>query len=446
MSWRKNGQRIVGSVSLKEILCDALCFDVRFGRVGHINKYLKHGSSQEARSISSKAHSYLGLGSGSLGSVETARPLDFARCFHTTSPSCLMPSSLRGQRFNPESPFTPLSTPANTIVKIVPQQTAFVVERFGRYSRTLTPGLHLLVPIVDKIAYTHSLKETTIPVPNQTAITKDNVSLTIDGVLYVKVVDPYRASYGVENAMFAVTQLAQTTMRSELGKISLDAVFAERDALNQGIVESIQPAAAAWGLEVLRYEIRDILPPPSVRTAMELQAEAERKKRAQILESEGLRQSKINVAEGKKSEVILASEGAKDDQINRALGEAEAIFRKAEATARGIDILAKSIQSQGGSEAVSLQIAEQYLEAFGKIAKSSTTVLLPATSNDPASMIAQALSIFNKVSPVHGSSNQNHPEAVKKSENELQSKNATKNIMPSSKASADAGFSLQTKQ
>jgi regulator of protease activity HflC (stomatin/prohibitin superfamily) len=282
-------------------------------------------------------------------------------------------------------------------IKIVPQQDVWIMERLGRFDRILEPGMNVIIPIIQKVAYKHSLKEQAIEVTAQTAISNDNVTLSIDGVLYIKVIDAKAASYGVSQPYYAVTQLAQTSMRSEIGKLKLDKTFEERESLNHAIVTTINKAASNWGIQCMRYEIKDIHPPQSVLQAMELQVAAERQKRATILESEGDRQSQINVAEGKKAQVVLHSEASLIDQVNRAKGEAEAIISVAEATAKGIDVVAKSINNSGGSEAVSLKVAEQYVEAFSKLAKESNTILLPANLDNPSGFIAQAMTIFENL-------------------------------------------------
>lgn len=288
------------------------------------------------------------------------------------------------------------------VIKVVPQQQAWIVERLGKFDKVLQPGLNLLVPIIQKVAYKHTLKEEAIDVTAQTAISNDNVTLSIDGVLYVKIVDPVAASYGVNSPYYAITQLAQTTMRSEIGKLPLDRTFEERETLNIAIVSAINQAAVNWGIQCMRYEIKDIQPPQTILKAMELQVAAERQKRAQILDSEGNRQAKINHAEGEKAQVVLNSEASYTDQVNRAKGEAEAIGLVASATAKSIELIAASIQKTGGNDAVSLKIAEQYITAFGKLAQDSNTVILPANLSEPGSFVTQALSIFNQLQTSNG--------------------------------------------
>lgn len=292
---------------------------------------------------------------------------------------------------------TKMSTPLNTVLLFVPQQEAWIVERMGKFSRILEPGLNVLLPIVDRVKYVQSLKEIAIDVPKQSAITSDNVTLSIDGVLYLRIIDAYRASYGVEDPEFAITQLAQTTMRSELGKMSLDKVFHERESLNVSIVESINKASEAWGITCLRYEIRDIKLPSRVHEAMQMQVEAERKKRAAILESEGVREADINVAEGKRQSRILASEAERMEQINKANGEAAAMLAVADARAKGLTVVAQALDTGNGKSAASLTIAEQYVSAFKKLAKTNNTLILNKNADDVSSVVAQAMTIYKSV-------------------------------------------------
>lgn len=289
--------------------------------------------------------------------------------------------------------------PANTIVRFVPQQTAWIVERMGKFHRILEPGLTFLLPVLDKITYVQSLKESAIEIPSQNAITSDNVSLELDGILYIKVIDPYKASYGVEDFKFAISQLAQTTMRSEIGSLALDSVLKERQQLNNNINHVINDAAKEnWGVECLRYEIRDIHPPQNVLDAMHRQVSAERSKRAEILESEGQRQSKINVSEGDKQSIILASEANKLEQINQAQGEAQSILLKSEATAAGLKMIAQAIkETPGGERAVSLQVAQEYIKQFGNLAKESNTVVIPSNLGDIGNFMASGMSIYNNL-------------------------------------------------
>ena len=272
-----------------------------------------------------------------------------------------------------------------------------MVERFGKYQSTKEAGLNFILPFIDRISADRSLKEKAVDVPEQSAITKDNISLSVDGVLYFRVLDPYKATYGIDDYVFAVTQLAQTTMRSELGKMELDKTFEERDVLNTNIVAAINEAAGPWGIQVLRYEIKDIVPPQSVMEAMEAQMKAERVKRAQILESEGDRQSAINRAEGAKASVVLAAEAEKEEQVLRAEGEAKAIVAIASARAEAIRQVGQAAATEEGQKAIQLDLATKAIEAKLAIAKESSVVLLPDNGTDAASMVAQAMTIINTI-------------------------------------------------
>ena len=279
---------------------------------------------------------------------------------------------------------------------VVPQQSAFVVERLGKFSGTLGAGFHILVPFFDVIRYKHSLKEQAIDIPPQVCITRDNVQVAVDGVLYMKVMNAERASYGIGNYIFGITQLAQTNLRSEFGKIELDRTFEERTNINTQVVSELDKASDAWGIKVMRYEIKNITPPHDVLAAMEKQMRAEREKRAVILTSEGQRDAAINSAEGDKQQVIKASEANKQQQINEAEGEASAILAIAEATAAGIRKVAEAIEQPGGFEAVQLRVAENYLTQFGKLAQQGNTMILPATLSDVGSMISLAMNVIKQ--------------------------------------------------
>ena len=282
-------------------------------------------------------------------------------------------------------------------IKFVPQNMAFVVERFGKYNKTMVAGLNFLIPFIDKVAYQRSLKEHAYDVPSQAAITRDNISLVVDGVLYLKVLDPYKASYGVDNYVYAVTQLAQTTMRSEIGKIELDKTFEEREALNINIVAQINDASEPWGVQVLRYEIKDIEPPRTVLEAMERQMKAEREKRASILESEGERQSAINVAEGQKQSIVLAAEADKAQQILNAEGEAQAIIAVADARARALEVVGAAAIEEKGQKAIQLDLAERAIAAKEAIARESSVVLLSDDKSSASNIVAEAMTIINAI-------------------------------------------------
>ena len=284
-------------------------------------------------------------------------------------------------------------------IKVVPQQTAWIVERLGKCHAVLSPGLNLVIPFIDLVAYKHSLKEIPLDTPSQVCITKDNTQLSVDGVLFFQVTDPTRASYGTSNYVIAITQLAQTTLRSVIGKMELDKTFEERDLINRSVVSAIDEAALNWGVKVLRYEIKDLTPPAVILQAMQQQITAEREKRAVVAASEGRKQEQINLATGAREAAIAESEGEKQAAINKAEGEAAATLAIATATAEALRRIAEATREPGGMDAVNLKVAEQYVQAFAQLAKEGNTILLPSNMNDMGSMIASAMSIVRQTDP-----------------------------------------------
>lgn len=281
--------------------------------------------------------------------------------------------------------------------RIVPQRVQFVIERLGKYSRTLDAGFHILIPFLDKVSYRHSMKEKAVDVTSQTCITKDNIAVSVDGILYMQVVDARKASYGIEDYTNATTQLAQTALRSEIGKIDLDRTFEERETINSQVVEVLDRASEPWGVKVLRYEIKDIVPPASVQDALEKQMRAERERRAVVAQSEGERQAKINVSEGEQQEIVNLSEAQKQKQINEAEGKAQEIALIAQATADGLKKIAEAINQPGGADAVNLRVAEQYVKEFGELARTNNTLILPSNLGDVGAMVATVMKTLDTV-------------------------------------------------
>lgn len=284
-------------------------------------------------------------------------------------------------------------------IKVVPQQSAWIVERLGKFHAVLSPGLNVVIPFIDRVAYKHSLKEIPLDTPSQVCITKDNTQLSVDGVLFFQVTDPMRASYGTSNYVIAITQLAQTTLRSVIGKMELDKTFEERDLINRSVVSAIDEAALNWGVKVLRYEIKDLTPPAVILQAMQQQITAEREKRAVVAASEGRKQEQINLATGAREAAIAESEGEKQAAINKAEGEAAATLAIAKATAEALRQIAEATRAPGGMDAVNLKVADQYVQAFAQLAKEGNTILLPSNMNDMGSMIASAMSIMRNTDP-----------------------------------------------